>query len=33
MTRLIERSLQKVWHEGRQKFIYVLRDSPHISPL
>lgn len=33
MPRFIEKRLQKVWHEGRQKFIYVLRSSPHISPL
>jgi len=33
MTRLIEKKLQRVWHEGRQKLIYVFRSIKHMSPL
>lgn len=33
MTRLIEKKLQRVWHEGRQKFVDVFRSIKHMSPL
>lgn len=33
MPALVEKKVKRKWHKGRQKKIYVLRDSKHISPL
>jgi len=33
MPALVEKKIKRKWHPGRQKYIYVLRGSPHISPL
>ncbi len=32
MPAMVEKKLRKVWNEARQRYEYVLTDSPHISP-
>jgi len=33
MTELVEKTIKRAWHAGRQKRIYVLRETPYMSPL
>lgn len=33
MPALVEEKIKRVWHEGRQKLVYVLKQIKHMSPL
>lgn len=33
MPALVEKPIKKRWHQGRQKLIYILIKTKHMSPL